>query len=279
MRSIRILLALGLLFIFSRAQAQDYKTTPSGLRYKIHRSTGDRKANMGDVINLHLAYYVKDSMIFSSWKLNNPIVLQLSKPTFQGDLMEGLAMLSKGDSATFWINGDSVMRLTHASGVIPPGSYLRYEIKILDVNTIEEYKAKQAALQKEQLKKDTTEIKAYLKKNKIKARRTASGIYIQTVSKGSGPKPTKGQTVSVHYIGTFMNGKKFDSSRDRNQPFEFVLGQHQVIEGWDEGIAMLNKGTRAILYIPSSLAYGPNGNSGIPPNSVLLFDVELLDIK
>jgi FKBP-type peptidyl-prolyl cis-trans isomerase len=76
-----------------------------------------------------------------------------------------------------------------------------------------------------------------------------------------------------------MNGKKFDSSRDRGQPFEFVLGQHMVIEGWDEGIAQLSKGTIANLYIPSSLAYGPNGNSGIPPNSVLIFNVELIDIK
>jgi FKBP-type peptidyl-prolyl cis-trans isomerase len=171
------------------------------------------------------------------------------------------------------------MKLTHAAGVIPSGSFLRYEVKILDINTKEEYKAKQAAEQKEQLKKDTLEIKAYLKKNKIKAHRTTSGLYIQTIKKGSGPKPTKGQTVSVHYTGSFMNGKKFDSSRDRGQPFEFVLGQHMVIEGWDEGIAQLSKGTIANLYIPSSLAYGPNGNSGIPPNSVLIFNVELIDIK
>lgn len=279
MRSLRLLLAAGLLFIFTNLHAQNYDTAPSGLRYKIHKSTGAKKANLGDVINLHLAYYVNDSLIFSSWKLNNPIVLQLSKPTFKGDLMDGLAMLSKGDSATFWINGDSVMKLTHAAGVIPAGSFLRYEVKVIDINTKEEYKAKQMAEQKEQLKKDTLEIKAYLKKNKIKAHRTASGLYIQTIKKGSGAKPTKGQTVSVHYTGTFMNGKKFDSSRDRGQPFEFVLGQHMVIEGWDEGIAQLNKGTVANLYIPSSMAYGPNGNSGIPPNSVLIFNVELIDIK
>lgn len=279
MKSVKLLLIFCLCLAFTHSQAQKYDSTAAGLRYKIHKSKGGKKPVMGDILTLNLAYFVKDSMIFSSFKLQSPIVLKLSKPSFQGDLMDGLAMLGKGDSATFWINGDSVMRLTHAAGVMQPGSYLRYEIKMIDISTEEQYKEKQAAEKIVQLKKDTIEIKEYLKKNKLKARRTASGIYIQTIKKGTGPKPNKGQTVSVHYVGSFMNGKKFDSSRDRNQPFEFVLGQHMVIEGWDEGIALLNKGTKAVLYIPSGLAYGPNGNSGIPPNSVLMFEVELMDIK
>jgi len=99
------------------------------------------------------------------------------------------------------------------------------------------------------------------------------------VGKGALPKP--GQTAVVHYIGTFPNGKKFDSSRDRGQPLEFPLGAHQVIPCWDEGVATMRVGGRRKLVCPPSLAYGERGagNGVIPPNATLDFDVELLGVK
>lgn len=108
---------------------------------------------------------------------------------------------------------------------------------------------------------------------------TASGLKYKITEQGKGVKAAAGATVTVHYTGTLTDGKKFDSSKDRNQPFTFKLGIGQVIKGWDEGIALLRVGDKAILTIPSELGYGAQNAGTIPPNSTLIFEVELLDVK
>ena len=109
---------------------------------------------------------------------------------------------------------------------------------------------------------------------------TKSGLGYKMIKEGSGVQATNGKTVSVHYTGKLTDGTKFDSSYDRKKPIEFVLGQGRVIKGWDEGISYLKVGGKATFIIPANLAYGESGAGGvIPPNSTLIFDVELMDVK
>ncbi len=109
---------------------------------------------------------------------------------------------------------------------------------------------------------------------------TRSGLKFKDLTKGEGARPQTGQTVVVHYTGWLTDGQKFDSSLDRGQPFEFVIGKGTVIKGWDEGVKGMHVGGKRRLVIPSRLGYGENGaGASIPPNATLIFEVELLGIK
>ena len=119
----------------------------------------------------------------------------------------------------------------------------------------------------------------FLAKNKAKpgVKTTDSGLQYEVVSEGTGPMPKDNDTVKVHYTGTLITGEKFDSSVDRGEPAEFPV--KGVIPGWTEALKLMKQGSKYKLAIPAKLAYGPQGRPGIPPNSTLLFDVELIDVK
>jgi len=108
---------------------------------------------------------------------------------------------------------------------------------------------------------------------------TPSGLKYTDLVVGTGPSPRRGQMAVVHYTGTLTDGTKFDSSRDKGQPYSFPLGMGRVIRGWDEGVATMKVGGRRKLVVPPALGYGATGNGTIPPNSTLVFDIELLDVK
>ena len=109
--------------------------------------------------------------------------------------------------------------------------------------------------------------------------KTPSGLAYKDVKVGDGAEAKAGQMATVHYTGWLPNGTKFDSSRDRGEPFAFPIGAGQVIKGWDEGVAGMHVGGRRLLVIPADLGYGATGSDPIPPNSTLVFDVELLGVK
>ena len=137
-----------------------------------------------------------------------------------------------------------------------------------------------------QAKSDTAAVKSPLEAKPMAAAvsgdtvTTESGLKYIVIKEGTGETPKPGQTIVAHYTGMLPDGKKFDSSIDRGQPFKFKLGAHQVIQGWDEGFATMKVGEKRRLIIPPNLGYGARGYPPvIPPNSTLIFDVELLGIE
>ena len=131
----------------------------------------------------------------------------------------------------------------------------------------------------EAAQKNLAEGEAFLAANKTKpgVRTTASGLQYQVIRQGAGPLPKPTDRVRVHYVGTLLDGTKFDSSYDRGQPAEFSL--NQVIPGWSEGVALMPVNSKYKFWIPSSIGYGPNGQPPIGPNSTLVFEVELLGVE
>jgi FKBP-type peptidyl-prolyl cis-trans isomerase len=135
-----------------------------------------------------------------------------------------------------------------------------------------------------QKEKDDKILTEYFAKNKIKATKTPSGLYYVITKKGTGANAKPGQTVSMKYLGTFLDGRRFDGNMDENyeakgSPYNFILGQGQVIQGWDEGVQYFSAGSRGVMYLPSALGYGPSGMGPIPPNTVLVFKVEAVAIR
>lgn len=282
-----------LTFSSCNAQNAGFKKTASGLEYKIVKDEpGIQKPAIGDYLEFHIRSYVHfpkgDTILFDSRKMNNnqPVPFQLTPPAFKGDLVEGFQMLTKGDSAVFRVPVDSVIKAGN-----PPlpwmqkgkGQKIEYTVKIVTVKTQSQLQAEQKEAAGKQVGIDEQLLKDYFTKNNLKPMRTASGLYYKIDNPG-GAKVQPGDSVSMNYTGITLNGTKFDSNVDPQfnhvMPFWFVLGAHQVIPGWDEGIALFGKGGKGTLYIPSTMAYGPQSPSPqIPANSVLVFDVEVVDAK
>lgn len=283
-----------LAFSSCNAQESGFKKTASGLEYKIVKDEpGIQKPAIGDYMEFHIKSYVRfpkgDSVLFDSRKINNnqPVPFQLTPPQFKGDLVEGFQMLTKGDSAIFRVSVDSVIKAGNQP--LPwmskgKNQKIEYTVTVVTVKTQSQLQAEQKESAAKQGGIDEQLIKDYLAKNNIKATSTPSGLYYKIDKMGTGVKPVKGDAVTMNYTGMLTNGQKFDSNVDPEfkhvEPFTFTLAQGQVIPGWDEGIALMPKGTKGTLYIPSTLAYGPQGREPqIPRNAILVFDVEVVDVK
>ena len=252
------------------------KKTPGGIEYIVHKSGSGAQMKLGDTALMNVTQRINDSLLGESRKMvGAPIPVLIAKPQNKYDLMEGIALLHEGDSATFIIPWDSLPAQER-----PPFGKKGDKLKI----TFAVENKYSAAAQKE---KDEKIIKEYLDKNNIKATKNAEGVYVAVTQEGTGGTPNPGDTVYVHYTGKLTNGKVFDSSQDSTlrpgaplEPIKFPIGRGFVIKGWDAGLSSLKKGSKAILVIPSVLAYGLQGSPPvIPGNSVLVFDVQLVDIK
>ena len=262
--------------------------TPSGIYYIETEKGKGLKIDTGVMVKLHFNVSLIDGkQIFSTRERAEPIEFEYGKRFDTKGLEEAIAKMTKGGKAKVIVPSILAFGERGQGSLVPPYTTLVYDVEIFNVlSKADNEKAKAEEKQKAKLKVDEAKkaetglLQKYLKDNKITAKPTASGLYYIEKGKGTGPQATAGKKISVHYTGTLLNGKKFDSSRDNGgKPFEFELGKGQVIKGWDEGIAMMKKGGKAILIIPSSIAYGDSDKGIITPYSTLVFDVELMDVK
>lgn len=255
---------------------------------------GDKKAKSGDFVELHVRMSIDDSLMTDSKRDNQgkpfgPMPVQESQ--MKGDLWDGIKLLSVGDSAVFLVSIDSMIaqqKKMQPDAQVPPmfqgKKFMKYEVVLVSVKTKDELQKENDAKNAGQAEADEKLLQEYFTKNNITATKTPSGLYYVVTQEGTGETIKAGQTAEMKYIGKTMDGKVFDANmgpeaRD-TKLFEFTVGQGMVIRGWDEGLQLLKKGSKATLYIPSTLAYGANPPSpAIPANAVLIFDVEVANVK
>lgn len=290
------LLTLGLFCGATRSRAQNdskvttlpdgYTRLASGLEYKIIvHGKGKKKPEVSDHLELNISYQVHDSVLFDSRKMNNnkPVPIPCGKPRGAGDPAEVFMLMVAGDSAVVRFPVDLLKKTNNVPPFAKDGDMLEYHISLVSVKTDAEDKKENAEKAAKQLVIDDKILQDYFKKNNLKPKKTASGLYYTIHTEGKGEKIKAGDNIGVNYTGMFMDGKKFDSNTDsafhHMQPFVLEVGRGKVIKGWDEGLQLLKKNSKATFYIPSVLAYGSQDRGPqIPANSILLFDVEIIDM-
>lgn len=281
-----------------------YQTTKSGIQYELHASDKSKKLQSGDLVSIDYKLSLlkkdgKDTVLDNTKTNGGPTKIVLRDVNKDDDIinrtmLEILPQMGVGDSASFIIPVDSLdKKITANMPLLKDGGNLKWEVKVADVMSKADYRKKQeeAKTQLEgfimtlreknpaQASKDSALIEDYLKKNNLTAQRLPSGLYYIITKEGTGDAPLPYQMVSVDYKGYLLDGTVFDNSFERGQPISFPLGVGQVIPGWDQGLMLFKPGAEGKLLVPSYMAYGERANERIPANSVLVFDIHLVDVK
>jgi len=273
-----------------RVKSNSFVTTKNGVQYKIvELGKGGYAARAGDIVEINIEYAIGDSVVFNNLAQNDglPISQAISPSMGPVDIMEAIAILQEGDSAILRIPMKEFLEATK----MPLEPWMKetdmheWRVKMIAVKSAKQMKEDAEKAKVEVAAKEERVIQEYIKANNIQnVQKTASGLRYVITSEGSGSKPTKGQSATVNYTGKLIDGKLFDSNVDPKfghvEPFTVSVGEGQVIAGWDEGLMLLNKGAKATFIIPSALGYGERAmGQDIPANSVLVFDVELTEVK
>lgn len=275
------------LFLFQSCSqdSAEFKTSDKGLKYKfINKNKEGKKAKQGDVLVMKMSYKTEfDSMLFHTKEMGGTINKILDAPSFDGACVENaFAMLLEKDSMQFMINTNDFYTKTLKRKVpefAERSKNLIFNVKLIKIKTKEEIVAEKKRLHESNSQEEMRRLKNYLIQEDIKIKPKMSGLYFIEKQKGTGQNAMPNDKVKVHYIGKFINGMVFDSSVERAEIFEFILGKDRVIDAWQEGISYMKKGSKATFIVPSHLAYKAKGvENVIPPYATLIFEVELLDI-
>ncbi len=280
---LRLCLLLTLVLLGGIAEAQ-YLTGPNGVKYFFWRSNNHpQRARIGDLVFMDFVGKTdRDSTVMSSYFQGEPFQIFVPKPTYKGCFFEMFTMMGEGDSVEVLVNSDSLFANSLGSELpffIAPGSNFKITLKLVSIVTKEEYNLRMAEEAKHAQEIQTADIQKYIAKNNLQMTKTASGMYYQFPLKGFARRVKPGDNVYVHYTGYFLDGKVFDSSIPRNQPFSFKVGSGAVIKGWDEALQLMSIRDRLLIIVPYDLAYGEKGGSSIPPFTPLIFEIELLNIE
>ncbi|MCU7551478.1 FKBP-type peptidyl-prolyl cis-trans isomerase [Chitinophagaceae bacterium LB-8] len=287
--------AAAIVLLVSSCNSVDFKKTKGGMPYKLFPGKGTKKVEPGTIIKINYSQKLNDSLMFATYD-KGPVYIPVNNESQPYDISEIIPTLKEGDSVYAVQMVDTFM--VKNPGGLPPqfkkGDKLITTIKVLDVfksqeeARADETKERQLAFKNNakiqgQLQKDDKVISDYLSKNNINAQKVGSGTYVQIINQGSGPKIEDGKFVSLMYKGLTLGGKVFDTNMDttfkHTEPLTMNIGAGRSIPGFEEGLKALSQGTKARLFIPSSLAYGEASPSpDIKANENLIFDIEVLEV-
>ena len=281
----RLLIPIILLIFFSSCKNKiEWETHPSGLKYRlISKNESGTKVNKGNILSLKMRYVdSNDSVLFDTKEIRGVYRMQLNDNSHEGGCVEdAFSMMNVGDSIEFKVNANNFYQFSRKMDVpsgVKPGSDITFFVKLAGIQTFNEIKKEREAQYHSNLEEEDELLEHYLKIMNIKTEPVLSGLYYIEKEKGTGKKAEAGHKVSLHYTGKFIDGQIFDSSHERNKPFNFLLGAGLVIIGMEEGVAKMHEGGKATLIIPSALGYKDQQNGPVPPYSTLIFEIELLKV-
>ncbi len=270
------------------AQApKGFTVDKSGAIYRVEKSNPEGKQiTEGTIVHGHYSVAFGDSVVFDNSNMPaGPMFGAISQNrAFQGDLIDGLFLMKEGETYTFAFAYDSIKKVQQLPPFFKENEYAYYKVEVTKAQSLEDFQKEQDSIRQEQMRINDSlqlvemdRVLEYLNQNQI-SNIPFDNIYYKKLSAGSGETPQTNDQVKVHYTGKFLDGKVFDSSIPRNEPLSFTIGKGQMIKGFEIGVKLMQKGEKAVIVIPSALAYGARQRGEIPPYSPLVFELELVDI-
>lgn len=255
------ILSISVWLCFAGLQAQpadSFLLSPTGLKYQVVETGSTPLAKNGDIVEILFNGRLDNGVRFDGHQIRGGKVrFQLGKGSFPAGFEEGLRMIGAGGKVKLIVPPELGYGKNGIERFVPGNATLWYNTELLSIS--------QAIVP---VPYDTTGIKSF----------KTQGITYYIIKEGIGEQAYANRLCTVHYTGYFEDGRIFDSSVERDEPYKFILGQGQVIGGWDIGIRLMQEGAKYRLIIPPHLAYGKKGSGDIPPNTTLIFDVELIKV-